>query len=251
MDWSEDGFPEIVLAVTNSMEASSKFLLPRSGFNSVQGSEAVLALELDSPFGASNRDGLGAKVTYIHGGEVRTKVVGHDGGNGRLRVTIPVESQSGVETVHVEWPNGWTQEEGIPVGVGGKTHWVVEDNTRPTIVEGSVVGYTEYLPLYSTFEYVFVWDTVYPGESARDCVVFDTSSVEPRCAPEQDVYWPTSNGVRHSVTQNADGTYCHELRVAVPCSPRCDIPFRVVSSYGAEYSSESVESLISVGVCGR
>ena len=70
---------------------------------------------------ASNRSGLGARVTLVADGESQTRV--HDGKSGYLSQSLQplyfgLGSRSEVERIEVRWPSGATQTIAGPIAAG-------------------------------------------------------------------------------------------------------------------------------------
>jgi len=211
-----------------------------------------VALRLNSTTGLNNGMGIGAKVKLVVNGQTRIRLA--DGGSGRGGQDGPVivfglGSAFSVDELEVVWPNGHHQIiPGSQVLVNSLNE--VDDNSTLSIVAGTILGQYEVLPVSGLADWIFTWETSVWTNPEKDRIIFDTGNMVPACSSGLVDLTPSMNGVDHSVTETASGTFLHEIVWRDrPCQAPCTILFKSKSEFGA-FSAISEIKNMNVKVCG-
>lgn len=186
----------------------------------------------------NNRMGIGAKVTVNEVGQKRVRLV--DGGSGRGGQDAPtmvfgLGSATSVESVTIDWPNGYRQvvpgtSLNISTGPGVNGANVIEDASSFSSPMCVVAGRVEVVPQSQLIDWIFTWTTDLKTNPDLDEIVFDTTGMSWECQEGLVPLNKATPDVEIAASFLADGRMQHQLTWRNrPCVPNCTLKFRAHS----------------------
>lgn len=233
-DYNRDGFSDLYLTRSSNQEFFFKAKPSTSQFQN-----NWIGLSLQSPNGANNSTGIGARVELTAGPNTYTQVV--DGGSGlssqhEADLVFGLGNYVGWVSAQITWPNGHIQSQG---NLRSKQfHSLVDDSP---IVDNGTVSFNRVYHVNSGLEdWVFTWETINSSLAALDKIVFDYSGVSETCPPGCPEINEQINGVTVTIIPLGQGRFKHCLTmVDVRCQGRCSIHYTVESSMGGSVSTSA------------
>jgi len=231
-DYNHDGFGDLYASRTDAGGFFYK-AAPRAG----EQQREWTGVRLVSEDGANNYLGLGTTVIVTAGSLVTAQIA--DGGSGKAsqhepNLVLGLGDWTGTVTAEVRWSTGRVQAVTLQRGQYNTVH-----DDSPVVDDGSVSAGLIYHVDTGEQDWVFEWTTSHAVTASLDKVRILTDGLSEACIPAQTLLTPSLSGVQHTVTQQQDGTYLHQLIwLSVDCVPRCNIPFEVESGID-QFTSKS------------
>ncbi len=176
-DYNRDGFPDIYLT-----RASNQAFFYKAKPIATEAQNNWVGLTLQSPAGANNTSGIGARVVVTAGSNTYTQTV--DGGSGLASqhesdLVFGLGNYVGWVSVQIAWPSGHTQ---VVSNLATRQYHTLVD-ASPVIDNSSINLQKVYHLNTGRSDWVFTWTTFNNSTIALDKVVFDLSNVPGRCPP--------------------------------------------------------------------
>lgn len=231
LDWNRDGLKDLYLG--REISTDSYYYLAKRDSLDVS-SKPFVSLKLISESGVNNAAGIGARVEVPYQGSTLVKWV--DGGSGRggqrgLVLEFPVDWVGGTVPVTILWPNGWMQQEDVPVHQPGELPFIVYDKTPPNIKTRSVQHLVIYDPLEDESTLRIQWETEYKTDIEKDRITLH--NISGGCdLPYTEITYTTS-GATFAMQKVANGCFKHTVSFSLgDCVPGCGFQYMVHSGHG-------------------